>query len=85
MGRENDEKKHVSDLQEKQEANEIQDRGMMEKMGEAVKKREEAHERVTERAEQGKSPAQPQEGPPTTVPPPRENYRNIEQRCLQRQ
>ena len=31
----------MSDLQEKQEANEIQDREMMEKMGDAVNKREE--------------------------------------------
>ena len=36
----------MSDLQEKQEANEIQDREMMEKMGDAVNKREEAHKRV---------------------------------------
>lgn len=56
----------MSDLQEKQEANEIQDREMMEKMGDAVNKREEEGGQNRVRA-----PDSPKKAPLQHVPLPR--------------
>ena len=62
----------MSDLQETQEANEIQDREMMEKMGDAVNKREEeegGQNRV-------RAPHSPKKAPLQHVPLPPQNYRS---------